>query len=79
MESMSPDDVNAASLTHGRGLHMIRGAFDAVRFNGKGNQLLLVKYFTESFKRHGAVPRQLLLIEAFPAVGRSHRAILPEV
>ncbi len=46
MESMSPDDVNAASLTNGRGLHMIRGAFDAVRFNGKGNQLLLVKYFT---------------------------------
>jgi two-component system, sensor histidine kinase LadS len=45
METLDPDSVNAASLTHGRGLHMVRSAFDAVRFNDKGNQLLLVKYF----------------------------------
>ena len=46
MEVLSPDSINTASLTHGRGLHMIRSAFDAVRFNEKGNQLLLVKYFS---------------------------------
>jgi two-component system, sensor histidine kinase LadS len=45
MEGLSPDDINAASLTHGRGLHMIRSAFDTIHFNEKGNQLLLVKYF----------------------------------
>lgn len=45
METITPDDVNAGVLTHGRGLHMIRSAFDTVRFNDKGNQLLLVKYF----------------------------------
>jgi PAS domain-containing protein/anti-sigma regulatory factor (Ser/Thr protein kinase) len=45
MEEMSPDSINTASLAHGRGLRMIRSAFDAVRFNDKGNQLLLVKYF----------------------------------
>ncbi len=45
MESMHPDDINATVLTHGRGLNMIRSAFDTVRYNEKGNQVLLVKYF----------------------------------
>jgi two-component system, sensor histidine kinase LadS len=33
------------TLEHGRGLVMITSAFDEVKFNRRGNQILLVKYF----------------------------------
>lgn len=39
-------DPEAVMLTHGRGLFIISCAFDTVTFNKKGNQILLVKYFT---------------------------------
>ncbi|MBN1498453.1 MAG: ATP-binding protein [Spirochaetes bacterium] len=35
------------SLAHGRGMMMIQGAFDEIKFNRKGNQILLVKYFNK--------------------------------
>lgn len=43
--SMSPDELNDELITHGRGLIITQEAFDVVRFNEFGNQVLLVKYF----------------------------------
>ena len=41
----SGDEV--LELAHGRGLHMAKNIFDTIRFNKKGNQVLLVKQFKE--------------------------------
>ncbi|MBN2160947.1 MAG: ATP-binding protein [Spirochaetes bacterium] len=38
-------DPARLELEHGRGLIFARSAFDEVRFNDKGNQIILVKYF----------------------------------
>jgi PAS domain S-box-containing protein len=38
-------DSNNNLLEHGRGLMMITSIFDEVKFNDKGNQILMVKYF----------------------------------
>ena len=43
--SMSPDDLNKEFIAHGRGLLITREAFDVVRFNESGNQVVLIKYF----------------------------------
>ena len=43
--SMSPEDLNKELIAHGRGLLITREAFDVVRFNGSGNQVVLIKYF----------------------------------
>jgi two-component system, sensor histidine kinase LadS len=40
-----PGSGERLGLVHGRGMMMIVGAFDEVKFNKKGNQILLVKYF----------------------------------
>ncbi len=42
----SPDDPNKEGLAHGRGVTMTRNIFDVVRYNDKGNQVTLVKYFS---------------------------------
>lgn len=34
-------------LTHGRGIHMTKQIFDVIKYNDKGNQIILEKYFTE--------------------------------
>lgn len=39
-------DVDENMLAHGRGLRMVFNIFDEVKFNRKGNQVLLVKNFT---------------------------------
>ncbi|MCP4136230.1 MAG: PAS domain S-box protein [bacterium] len=45
----SLDDISGKELLpHGRGLLMIRETFDYIRFNEKGNQVLLIKYFNEN-------------------------------
>jgi PAS domain-containing protein/anti-sigma regulatory factor (Ser/Thr protein kinase) len=41
-------DINMLTLPHGRGLEMIRNTFDEVRFNEKGNGIILVMYFKNS-------------------------------
>ncbi len=43
--TLSADNVNQEFLMHGRGLIIARNTFDVVRFNEKGNQVTLVKYF----------------------------------
>jgi PAS domain S-box-containing protein len=43
--SMSPDDLNKELIAHGRGLLITQEAFDVVRFNETGNQVVLIKYF----------------------------------
>ncbi len=40
------EQVNAATLTHGRGLLLIDSIFDEVTFNEKGNSIKLVKFFS---------------------------------
>ncbi|MCP4135565.1 MAG: PAS domain S-box protein [bacterium] len=42
------DTANTERYAHGRGLAIALKAFDTVKFNEKGNQVLLVKYFTET-------------------------------
>jgi two-component system, sensor histidine kinase LadS len=44
-DPLNPDDIARA---HGRGLMMVKNTFDVVKFNQKGNQILLVKYFNNS-------------------------------
>ncbi|OHD70538.1 MAG: hypothetical protein A2W19_09030 [Spirochaetes bacterium RBG_16_49_21] len=48
MGNVSPYDYRDISLEHGRGLYIIKGTFDVVKYNKKGNQILLVKYFKNS-------------------------------
>ena len=38
-------EVNDNLLPHGRGIHMAKKIFDEIRYNDKGNQVLLVKQF----------------------------------
>ncbi|MCB1324480.1 MAG: ATP-binding protein [Leptospiraceae bacterium] len=45
MMGRNPDDVNAEGLSHGRGLFMVRDEFDLVRYNEKGNAVVLMKRF----------------------------------
>ncbi len=40
------DDPNENMLMHGRGITMTREIFDRIEYNKKGNQVLLVKYFS---------------------------------
>ncbi|MBN1497292.1 MAG: ATP-binding protein [Spirochaetes bacterium] len=40
-----PEDDGASMLMHGRGLLMIRHAFDEVRFNERGNRIVMVRMF----------------------------------
>ncbi len=44
ISSDSPD----LALTHGRGIAMVKSIFDEVRYNTRGNQVLLVKHITSS-------------------------------
>lgn len=43
--SGSSDTANREFLSHGRGLSIVRNAFDEISFNKKGNLVMLVKYF----------------------------------
>ncbi len=43
MMNRKPESVNEGMLEHGRGLLMVKEAFDRVEFNRKGNQVLLVR------------------------------------
>lgn len=38
------DDMSDLTLTHGRGITMVKSIFDEVRYNSRGNQVLLVKH-----------------------------------
>lgn len=38
-------EANEAMLAHGRGISMSKNVFDEIKYNKKGNQVLLVKYF----------------------------------
>ncbi|MBE8398762.1 7TM diverse intracellular signaling domain-containing protein [Leptospira borgpetersenii] len=42
--------LNETSLTHGRGILMTRSVFDIVRFNEKGNRVLLIKYLKKPLR-----------------------------
>ncbi len=42
--ALSGDDHNAHGLAHGRGITMVKSIFDEVKYNFRGNQVLLVKY-----------------------------------
>jgi len=39
--------ANEEMLSHGRGIAMTMNAFDRVQYNEKGNQVMLIKYFSE--------------------------------
>lgn len=41
----SPDEVNREGIAHGRGLFLTLSHFDGVRYNEKGNSVLLIKRF----------------------------------
>ncbi len=43
--SMSAEEINDKSLQHGRGINMSRQIFDVIKYNNKGNQVLLVCNF----------------------------------
>jgi len=38
------DETAELALPHGRGIAMVKNIFDEVRFNSRGNQVLLVKH-----------------------------------
>ncbi|MDV6235197.1 7TM diverse intracellular signaling domain-containing protein [Leptospira ellisii] len=42
--------LNETSLTHGRGIVMTRRVFDIVKFNDKGNKVLLIKYLKKPLR-----------------------------
>jgi anti-sigma regulatory factor (Ser/Thr protein kinase)/PAS domain-containing protein len=42
------DDPAELMLTHGRGISMVKSIFDEVRYNSKGNQVLLVKHINKN-------------------------------
>lgn len=44
------EKLNETSLTHGRGIVMTRRVFDIVRFNEKGNRVLLIKYLKKPLR-----------------------------
>lgn len=41
----NPENSNLSMLAHGRGISMAKNVFDEIKFNRKGNQVLLVKRF----------------------------------
>lgn len=43
----NPETSNECLLPHGRGIRMTMQIFDEIRYNAKGNQVLLVKYLRE--------------------------------
>jgi anti-sigma regulatory factor (Ser/Thr protein kinase)/PAS domain-containing protein len=45
--SMNGEDTNNNYTAHGRGIAMTRSIFDEVKYNLKGNQVLLVKYLEQ--------------------------------
>ncbi|MCP4136229.1 MAG: PAS domain-containing protein [bacterium] len=45
------EQANEEFLPHGRGLLLVLDIFDVIRFNEKGNQILLVKYFNSVSKK----------------------------
>jgi anti-sigma regulatory factor (Ser/Thr protein kinase) len=45
MRSRKMEDLNADLSSHGRGIMMTDNAFDRVRYNERGNQVVLIKYF----------------------------------
>ncbi|MCR9142772.1 MAG: ATP-binding protein [bacterium] len=45
MRARKLEDLDAELSSHGRGIKMTESAFDRVRYNAKGNQVLLIKYF----------------------------------
>lgn len=45
--NQSPEDMNNSMLTHGRGLTMARNIFDQMTFNESGNEVVLIKKFTD--------------------------------
>lgn len=42
------NDVSDLHLTHGRGIAMVKSIFDEVRYNSRGNQVLLVKHINRN-------------------------------
>jgi PAS domain S-box-containing protein len=52
MMNFDPENNDDVILPHGRGLILIQHAFDIVKFNKKGNQIILVKHFKRTKKRH---------------------------
>ncbi|AOP34447.1 signaling protein [Leptospira tipperaryensis] len=44
------EKLNETSLTHGRGIVMTRRVFDIVKFNEKGNKVLLIKYLKKPLR-----------------------------
>ena len=46
MFNMDSESVENSMLMHGRGLLLIRHAFDEVKFNERGNRIEMIKYFT---------------------------------
>jgi len=38
-------NANAQFLAHGRGITMTKNIFDRVKYNERGNQVMLIKYF----------------------------------
>jgi PAS domain-containing protein len=51
MMKVNPVGKDDVLLPHGRGLILIRHAFDMVKFNRKGNQIILVKHFKKTRSR----------------------------
>ncbi len=48
--NLDGDKLNEESSTHGRGIMMTRKVFDVVKFNEKGNKVLLIKYLQKPLK-----------------------------
>lgn len=48
--NMDGEKLNQESYTHGRGIMMTRRVFDVVKFNEKGNRVLLIKYLQKPLK-----------------------------
>ncbi|WP_243393340.1 7TM diverse intracellular signaling domain-containing protein [Leptospira perolatii] len=48
--NLDGDRLNEESITHGRGIMMTRKVFDIVKFNDKGNRVLLIKYLEKPLK-----------------------------
>ncbi|EQA47034.1 7TM diverse intracellular signaling [Leptospira broomii serovar Hurstbridge str. 5399] len=48
--NLDGEKLNEQSYTHGRGIMMTRKVFDVVKFNDKGNKVLLIKYLQKPLK-----------------------------
>ena len=47
MRARKLEDLDAELSSHGRGIKMTESAFDRVRYNDRGNQVVLIKHFTD--------------------------------